>query len=461
MIALLGAALTIDHEGSGHGWWRYLWAHWAWVWSPPLALLETLLVVLAAVAWLGDTRWPDFHGLRLGVAGATGATSLILCLRYRYTVGPTIVGVAAGTSVLLLWTADWLGKRRHGGEGRIASINNGLEEWGTGVLGRPYRAIVRLWHRPHGQYLPSGTHSHGGPELTSKDGKDGELRGRRARLAGAIILLAMWLAAMVAGAELVQAAVHHWWPATEPAVTQPAAEAAGDQPPPPEQGSSRLPSTPKHQTPTTTRPAGSLRCSHAIGEGSQVPGALQSALAAAAVDLAKRFHLCGTGALVERPATGVFDQPFFTNDGEGAVLVAWQAGAAWIVTFVSSDDAAAYVQISATLDWRTLGRPRPFMKCDGVWVQPFEGPNGELVGAGIRDRADAEGREDRPQFVWGAAVASLLAQPDGVLLVPAGPPTADADGPLQYFFDRTRPVRASHTPADRLTIRDLLAHCGP
>ncbi len=201
-------------------------------------------------------------------------------------------------------------------------------------------------------------------------------------------------------------------------------------------------------------------CSSAIGAGDGVPTAIASAVEAMVPSLERQFHLCAFTPMAWQPNTGVFEQRIFTPDGDDAALVAWEREGDWVVTFISADDGAAYQEVSAELDWRVLGRPHPFMRCDGLWMQAFEGQDGRLVGVGLRRGEDIENHPNRPLFVWGAAVEVLLTEA-GALQLPAASPTADAIGTLQYFFDRREPVRAPPTSAGNLTVRDIRDHCDP
>ena len=291
---------------------------------------------------------------------------------------------------------------------------------------------------------------HGGG--SSRLGEAAKPAGRSARAAGLALIVAMWIGLMT-GATVVTSVVvsaarptpTEPKPGGEPAAVAPSSTGLFDLP-----DAARQPHT----------PAGSLHCSRRVGTGAAIPEDVLFAVAAALPELAQPFHLCAAEELTWRQSTGTYEQTLFTRDGDGAVLVAWDLASNWVVTFISSDDGAGYRIVSRTLDWGVLGRPHSFVRCDGLWLQAFEGPNGELVGAGLRDRDDAEGREDRPIFVWGATVEVLLSDNLRTLLLPAGSPASDGGGPLQYFFGRRQPVRSPRTSADHLTVRDLLLHCG-
>jgi hypothetical protein len=162
--------------------------------------------------------------------------------------------------------------------------------------------------------------------------------------------------------------------------------------------------------------------------------------------------------MVWRDGAEVFEQPVFTYDGEGAVLLVWDTGDEWVVTFVASDDAAAYRALEPTLDWAILGRPVPFVRCGGLWVQPLATSDGRVAAIGVRDREDVEGRADQPLFVWGATVEALFDRPARALRLPVGMPATDGSGPIQYFVNGEI-VRSQHAPSERLTTAQLIRHC--
>jgi hypothetical protein len=195
-----------------------------------------------------------------------------------------------------------------------------------------------------------------------------------------------------------------------------------------------------------------------VGVGEDLGPAALAALAGSIPELTKVFLMCPTAAMVWREAQGVFEQAMFTYDGDGAALVVWDSGDRWVVTFVSSDDAAAYRSLSPELDWRVLGRPLPFVRCDALWIQPFVDGDLQIMGIGVRQDEDVQGTAEQPLFVWGSTVESLLRRPATALRLPAGMPAMDANSSIQYFVDGET-VRSPAAGADQLTLADLMRHC--
>ncbi len=442
VLAAVAAVLAIADYGSGHGWWTSVWDAWAVLSGVLLAVLLIVFILVASLPWLGRAQHRYHRRPRRLLATLSVVATVLASLRSPHAIRTVVVGSAVGTAAMASWGFRWLGHRRQAlGESRIGALRNGLHEWGGRIVDFPCRVVDGILDGPRG----SGSHD-------DEDDREPRPFGIAALLAGVMVFVTMWLA-LVAGGWVVSVGVGSLVSVVSDGLSP-------EQPKPdPESRDGAAPddhpAAPVHPTAPPKVAGGSLHCSRPVGHGFDIPKDLVAAVAQRLPELAQPFHLCANQTLAWNPTTGVYEQPLYTDDGDGAVLIAWDLDGAWIVTFVSSDDGAAYRIVSPTLDWGVLGRPHPFRQCDGLWLQLLEGRDGELVGVGIRDRVDAEGHWDRPVFAWGATIEVLLDGPGGTLLLPAG----DTNGSLQYFFGRRQPVGAPRTSADILVAADLVAHC--
>jgi hypothetical protein len=369
--------------------------------------------------------------------------------RFTRWRGCLLVGTTAGSIGFLVWGVTWMTCRQkvlH--ERASAAFLGALEHCGRRWIGR----IRRLAQGPAAGPVDTDG-GHASPWTTA-------LFERRT---GVAVMLISWLTTILALSEVAYAF-------TGMAPARPA-----------EKGSSpvsststttttlaarRTPAGPStvplsaSSTSTTAPPGGALQCNYRVGEGAEGAHAVLTAMAEVLPTLRRSFLICPTAPMSWMAGSGVFEQPVFTYDGEGAALVAWDSGGRWIVTLVTSDDAASYRSLSPTLDWTYLGKPIPFILCDGLWVQPLVGPDQRITGVGVRDEQDLEGRADRPFFVWGSTVEALLRRPEMAVRLPAGMPAQDTIGPVQYFVDGEI-VRSPQTPAEALTLAALMRHCSP
>lgn len=433
--------VSLATDGGASGLRDVVWRNWFVAWTFVLAALVATLLALAA-AWIRRPSACRVGRVMSGLGAMAVAVAALDGLRTRRVVGCGLVGFTLSTVVMLRWLTGWItARKRAGGETTLQSLERGFERWGRWSAGPLHRLASQI---------AKGPRVDRGPEVRR------ELDGTRAVTAGVVVVVFSWVAVASLGWVSAYAVTGRLRPkALEDA---PAPQA------PPEtrrsSGAMTNPSTTPTSTapPATPVPGASLTCSYRAGVGLDVPRTVEAAAATVLVEAVRRFLVCPTGLMSWRPSTGVFQQEIFTYDGEGAALVVWDDGDKWVTVFVSSDDAAAYRAVSPSLDWTALGRPLPFMRCDGLWVQPFVQSDHRVTGLGVRDREDVERRADQPFYVWGSTVEVLLGRGAKALRLPVGGPTADAGGPVQHFV-RGEMVRSPHAPAERLTVERLVKHC--
>lgn len=414
------------------GWWHLAWRN---RWTVVLGVL-LLVVAASAVSWARHAG--SRPSLRLIAAGALsilaawvdgrGDTRWQGCLLVGATV--TVVGVA-------IWFGRWVARRhRDFAETPIVAMQHGLEECGRFGFGRLYRGLCVIANGP----LPSVTHPMRGPVA----------------VAAGVVVVCLTCAASTSALGVIAYAVS----------AIPGRHDASEGPPtaPEETTTTRatVASTLSREfadgSTTTSSVPGTLVCRPPKAEGQGLsPEALRT-LAELIAQVANVFLLCEMGPMVWRDQAAVYEQRIFTYDGDGAALVIWRSVDRWVATFISSDDAAAYRSLTSDLDWRVLGRPLPFLRCAGLWIQPFVGDDQRITGIGVRDREDVQWTAEQPLFVWGAAVESLLRRPAAALRLPAGMPAVDADGPIQYYANGET-VRAAAAGAEQLTLAGLMRHC--
>lgn len=434
VVGVPSSIITIALGAGAEGWWTPIVRHWRTFWClAVLGLLAALAIV--AITWVAQPqngRWP-IAIRRLGVMAVVAAWSATLPI--PSVLGSFLIASTFSTVLLLAWCASWVtARKRTLRETTREAFRHGLERWGE-KLNPVYRFGMDAIKGPRPHRQPS------------------RLNPGRASAAGAILILVVWLGLAVAGALTIHVTVETVSPADRDGLqTLPAEPNPSNTQPPASVPAERISST------TTTSAVGSLHCNYRAGEGPDLPPPVEAAVAKAVSEAKKRFLVCPTERMTWQQSTEVYQQSVFTYDGEGAVLVVWRSRGEWIATFVSSDDAAAYRLVSPSLNWSVLGKPLPFIRCDGLWVQPFVGRDDRLVGIGVRSREDEERRADQPLYVWGSAVEVLIGHAPHLLRLPHGGPSTDIVGPVQHFASG-QIVRAPHEAAVALTGEALIFHC--
>ena len=431
-MGFAAAVVTLVDAPGRWGWWHFAWRN-GWT---------IVLGVLLLVAATSTVNWARQPGSRLPLSVAVpGALSILAAwgdgLGATRWHGCMLVGATVTIVGLLIWLGRWVSYRQSDlAETPLVAIEHGLEECGRFGFGRLHRGVCVMARGPR----PSVTHS---------------MTGRMALAAGVVVVCLMW-AAMTSALGVIAYVVS----------TIPGPHGANETPRPPSEATTTTivaVSTTLGRgfgggsTTTSTLP-GTLVCRPPKPDGQDLNSEALRTLADLIAQLANAFTLCERGPMVWRDQVGVYEQRIFTYDGDGAAFVIWKSIDRWVVTFISSDDAAAYRSLTSNLDWRVLGRPLAFLPCDGLWIQPFVGNDQRIIGIGVRDREDVQGTAEQPLFVWGATVESLLRRPAAALRLPAGMPAGDTDGPIQYFANGEI-VRAAAASADELTLADLMRHC--
>lgn len=429
------AIIPVAVYGGDHGWWTTLWRH-RFDASTALLVLALLAMLALSGAWIRHPGRERPGTVMSWLALAVVTIAMLNALQYQRVPGCWVVGTTIGTVVtVLLVTRRVTGRRRELGTTAIESFQGCFEQLGRAWLGR----LGGLVRGPHSDVDASA------PQETTR---------HKAIAAGMAAVTLGWGGLSWTTANAAIAVVDR--ASSGPAEEQRPAPANGSM-------SSTAPATTTTvpMITTTTVRRGNLRCRYRPGEGGDIPGDVQVAVGLAVKEAQKAFHLCFTGLLIWQAAADMYQQPVFTRDGDGAVLVAWETEGRWVATFVSSDDAAAYQLIDSYLNWSVLGRPLPFIQCDGLWVQPLVGPDNLIVGIGVRDRDDVEGDADRPFYVWGSTVEALLSGGTGLLRLPVGMPIVGALEIVQLFNGTEEAVRSPNAAAEELTLDRLLKHCTP
>lgn len=434
-VGLPSSIITIALGFGTEGWWSAIWSRWTVAWCCAVVVLVAALGLVAA-AWVHEPdnqRWPNAIR-RLGVIPVVAAW--LATFQLPRVTGSLLLASTCSTVLLVAWLASWVtASKRALHETAWRTFRHGIERWGHKL-------------DPLHQFL---IHVLKGPRPKEPQA---ELTMRRAGTAGVLLVGLAWLVFTVAGAFTIDRTLETLSPRDrkDPEASETAQVRPETAPPRPGDATPASPPTPPPEA------QGSQHCNFRAGEGPDVPASVTAVVAKTVTKAEESFLICPTEQMTWRQSTEVYEQAVFTYDGEGAALVAWRARREWMATFVSSDDAAAYRLVSPSLDWNRLGKPLPFMRCDGLWVQPFVGREGRLVGVGVRSSEDVERRADQPLYVWGMTVEVLLNDVPHALELPYGGPARDVVGPVQYFAGG-HIVRAPQEAAAAMTAEELLAHC--
>lgn len=436
-VGVLGSIITIGQQAAKP--WpgsTLIWRYWCVSLTILLGILWALLLLRMA-AWIRrpQSRRGSVATRRLGGTAVTVAA--MASLRMPRSMGALLVASTLGTVLLVTWCAGWITAWKRALPLRtFEAVHKGLELCGRSTQ-RRYRSVI------------DGIES---PRPPTERAVSSRLTPKGAATTGALLIILVWISGSLTGAVVLGATVAAFEP-TRPHDPRPSQVERK----PATQGSND-PGPTVSKTTTTTKRTAALRCDYRTGIGPDVPWSVETAVAMVVREARKTFLICPTGPMEWRKPAQVYQQPIFTYDGEGAVLVAWRDRDAWIATFVSSDDAAAYRLVSAVLDWNLLGKPLQYRPCHGLWVQPFVDHQDRLVGVGVRARADEELRADQPLYVWGSTVETLLRQGDRILRLPLGEPAADVLGLVQYFSGDVV-IRGPHQSAENLTGKALAQIC--
>jgi hypothetical protein len=418
-IAALGSLYWVLED---HGVTSGLWRNWWWFVAAPTGVLLIAFLVMTTFIWCWKDDLDDLsseHELA-GLVVLCGAVAS--AFKMQALVGSIAVGAVAATVWTAIRTARWMGGWRDEPLGtRRSHLRTELARHGR-----------RVWTKPDGRVGPLLS----GP-VEAEHANAASLSVRAQVAGGAVAIVLTWsIVAVFAGSVAWGAtAAHH------------IAHFAGQR-----HTASRVSGG---STTTTTMP---LTCRGAIGEGPDVPpdvtgAALRSARQAQELGL----DPCSTASMEYRDREGAYVQSVFGTDGVGVVVV-WDNNGRWESALLSGDDVRGYRRVRHGSSWSDLGRPLPFFRCDGLWIQPIQSDSGVLAGLGIRSTSDRPSKGDEPIFMWGSDAEAILGRPDGHLALPAGQPTSDSSGPIQHLYGAP-PIRGAQMAASGLTADQLLARC--
>jgi hypothetical protein len=425
-------------------------------WAPTVARLAcgfgiAFCYVRALRVLLGEPVDPVGARRRLWSLIAAWIPALGLVWGLPLRVVAPVIGALAGATSVTAWVAVWMNARRLRGESRPVA------------LGRGIASVGRAWVHPvvHKLSSLSVTPAGGGSRMTGSPSPSLA----RAFLYGAGLVITICMLVSTATGAAVYEVGNRLRPNADSSAT-PAAHTAS----PVAQGGS--PSAGAGPDGDEGRGAGSadagphgrgsLHCTSSPGVGPGIPdGAAKAAQASAATYRREGFHLCTEGAMTSGAIPGTYEQPVFTNDGDGARRLAWRLKGGWVGAFVPSDAAAAYRVVDADLDWRNLGLPLDFMKCRGRWVQPLLTLDGEVTAVGVRSRKDREGAADRPIFVWVGTFDLVRHLRPEQLPKPAASPTPLVGSELvrQWFVGLDQPIDSDKAGDEQLTLDQLASYC--